>query len=351
MDTQAPLSGQHTGGSFLPDFCGGRAVFAMLVISEIVAAVLALASTPDLPNLPDTFLPMALFLPWIGLASAAVLCALRRSVLGREPKRLAISALVALVLTHALISQLAWNLLDWFDLERQLIVADEVTFLIRNLGLSFIVSTLVLAYFFLMHQWQYTVQLQARSREAALRARIRPHFLFNALNTAAAMTRADPDTAERVVEDLSELFRASLNPRDRVSLADELDFARMYERLERTRLGDRLDVVWDMDALPADLMVPALLLQPLLENAVGHGVEPLPGGGTVTISGVLEDGMVTITMRNPVSDRTTPAGNRMALSNITERLELVYGDRGHLDAYADDEEYTVELRFPEVRMG
>jgi len=334
---------------FLPDFCAGRAVLSMLVTSEIVAAVLALAQATNLGDLPELFLPMALFMPWIGLATAAVLCALRRSLRSTSPLRLAVSAFVAMVLTHAFISQAAWNLTDWFELDQQLIEVDEVTFLVRNLGLSLIVSTLVLAYFFLLNQWQHTVQLQARSREAALRARIRPHFLFNALNTAAALIRTEPATAEAVVEDLSDLFRASLNTRDRVSFGEELGFAQLYQRLEQTRLGDRLRVDWDVDALPADLMVPALMLQPLLENAVGHGIEALDGGGTVTVHGELADGVATLTMRNPIPAAPTPVGHSMALGNIRERLELVYGDAASLKGRVEGDDYIVTLRFPEVK--
>jgi two-component system, LytTR family, sensor histidine kinase AlgZ len=342
---------QHpTTEPFLPNFCAGRAVFTMLVISEIVAAVLALAQTVDLSTLSERFLPLALFLPWIGLASAAVLCGLRRSPLGAHPLRLASSAFIAMVLTHVFIAQAAWNLTDWFGLEHQLIASDEVNFLIRNLGLSFIVTSLILAYFFLLHQWQDTVQLQARSREAALRARIRPHFLFNALNTAAALIRTEPAAAELVVEDLSELFRASLNPRDRVTLADELAFAKLYQRLEQTRLGDRLRVDWAVDALPGDLMVPALILQPLLENAVGHGIEQLPGGGTVSVVGELVEGMVRLTVRNPVPDIDTLSGHSMALDNIGERLELVYGDTASLAVESGPDGFRVTLEFPELKM-
>jgi two-component system sensor histidine kinase AlgZ len=336
---------------FLPDFCAGRAVFTMLVISEIVAAVLTLAQAPGLSDLAAHFVPLALFMPWIGLASAAVLCGMRRWIGGASAARLAAGAFAALLFTHAFISQAAWNLTDWFGLGGQLISDDEVTFLVRNLGLSFIVSTLILAYFFLLHQWQHTVRLQARSREAALRARIRPHFLFNALNTAAALIRTEPDTAELVVEDLSELFRASLNSRDRVTLADELAFARMYQRLEQTRLGDRLTVEWSVDALPGDLMVPALLLQPLLENAVGHGIEALPGGGTVVIEGTLIDGVIDLSISNPVPDTPTPAGHSMALENIRERLELVYGDAAALGVESTDSHFKVRLQFPEVRFA
>jgi two-component system, LytTR family, sensor histidine kinase AlgZ len=335
---------------FLPDLCAGRAVVSMLVISEIVAIVLALAQAERIADLPTQFLPLALFLPWIGLASAAVLCGLRHSPLRSNTPRLVGAAFVALLLTHALISQGAWNLMAWLDLGDPLITDSEMTFLIRNLGLSLIVSTLVLAYFYLLHQWQRTVQLQARSREAALRARIRPHFLFNALNTAAALIRSQPDTAELVVEDLSELFRASLSTRDRVSFGEELAFARLYQRLEQTRLGDRLTVEWRVDALPEDLMVPALLLQPLLENAVGHGIESLPGGGSVVIEGALTEGVVHLSVSNPVPDQPTAAGHSMALENIRERLELVYGDEAALGVESSETWFKVSLLFPEVHI-
>ena len=153
------------------------------------------------------------------------------------------------------------------------------------------VTALALRYFYVTHEWRHNVELQAKARVHALQARIRPHFLFNSMNTIAALTRSNPARAEEAVQDLAELFRANLNEkRSQIPLAEEIDVARTYQRMEQLRLGDRLRVDWKVDSLPTDALVPGLTLQPLLENAIYHGVEPRPDGGVVTVTGRIQQG-------------------------------------------------------------
>jgi two-component system sensor histidine kinase AlgZ len=223
------------------------------------------------------------------------------------------------------------------------------SFLARNAGITFVVTALALRYFYVTHEWRHNVELQAKARVHALQARIRPHFLFNSMNTIAALTRSNPARAEEAVLDLAELFRANLNEkRGQIPLAEEIDVARTYQRMEQLRLGDRLRVDWKVDSLPNDALVPGLTLQPLLENAIYHGVEPRPGGGVVTVTGEFNKGMITIVVRNPVPlpSLTVRDGNRLALANIKERLDLMYGERATVKAGRFDEEYIVTLRFP-----
>jgi two-component system sensor histidine kinase AlgZ len=204
------------------------------------------------------------------------------------------------------------------------------------------------------HEWRHNVELQAKARVHALQARIRPHFLFNSMNTIAALTRSNPVLAEQAVQDLADLFRANLSEkRNQIALSEEIDVAHTYQRMEQLRLGDRLRVEWKIDALPSDALVPGLTLQPLLENAIYHGIEPRPGGGTVTVTGEFNKGMITIVVRNPVplANLTVREGNRLALANIKERLELMYGDRATVKSGRFDEEYIVTLRFPFTSVG
>ena len=159
----------------------------------------------------------------------------------------------------------------------------------------------------------------------ALQARIRPHFLFNSMNTIASLTRTDPERAEEAVEDLADLFRANLNEkRSSITLKEELEVARIYQRIEQLRLGERLHVIWDVADLPMRALVPGLLMQPLLENAIYHGIEPRPGGGIVTVSGALDGDIIALTVRNPLPEAggDAHAGNRIALENIRERMDL-----------------------------
>jgi len=224
-------------------------------------------------------------------------------------------------------------------------------FLLRNAGIALIVMALLLRYFFVTHQWQKQVRAEALSRIQALQARIRPHFLFNSMNTIAALTRSDPKRAEEAVEDLADLFRATLrDSHSPLRLKEELELTRIYQRIEALRLGSRLDVRWDVAALPMRAFVPGLTVQPLLENAIYHGIEPLENGGTVTISGRVVDGEVEIIVSNPVAEVAAPggprAGNRLALDNIRQRLDLAYGGRGSLTVEQTPSRYQVTVRFP-----
>jgi two-component system sensor histidine kinase AlgZ len=207
-----------------------------------------------------------------------------------------------------------------------------------------------LRYFFVSHAWRRQVESVARARIDALQARIRPHFLFNSMNTIASLTRSDPVRAEEAVEDLADLFRVTLSDAGRLlSLKEELELSRIYQRIEMRRLGDRLKVVWDVAELPMRARLPALTIQPLLENAIYHGIEPLAGGGTVTVSGGSDGDEIEISVSNPTQSRAEAGGrrgNRIAVENIRERLSLAFPGRGGLEIEQTDDRYCVRLRFP-----
>jgi len=221
--------------------------------------------------------------------------------------------------------------------------------MLRNVFITLVVTALALRYFYVTHEWRHNVELQAKARVYALQARIRPHFLFNSMNTIAALTRSNPARAEEAVQDLADLFRATLSEkRNQIALAEEIEVALTYQRMEQLRLGERLRVDWKIDALPRDALVPGLTLQPLLENAIYHGIEPRADGGVVTVAGEFNKGMITVVVRNPLPapNFTTRDGNRLALANIRERLDLMYGERAAVKAGRYDDEYIVTLRFP-----
>jgi two-component system sensor histidine kinase AlgZ len=221
--------------------------------------------------------------------------------------------------------------------------------LLRNLAVCAIAAGLALRYFYVAHQWQANVEAEAQSRVRALQARIRPHFLFNSMNTIASLTRSEPRLAEQAIGDLSDLFRASLREhRERIPLAHEIEIARAYERVERLRLGPRLAVDWQVDGLPMDAPVPALMLQPLLENAVYHGIEPLEKGGTIRVAGRLDGRRVTLTIDNPVAPRVVArrTGHRIGLENVRQRLELMFPGEAEVEVIEAPERFVVTLRFP-----
>ena len=194
-----------------------------------------------------------------------------------------------------------------------------------------------------------SIVLEAQARISALQALIRPHFLFNSMNTIASLTRSDPSRAEEAIEDLADLLRANLGvQKDRTTLKEELEIAAIYQRIEKLRLGDRLNVHWNIGELPMRALIPSLTIQPLLENAIYHGIELLPEGGDVTVTGVRNELNLEIEMRNPVAADCSrkKVGNQMALANIRQRFELAYGGKATVSVEQTDDEFRVKLCFP-----
>ena len=338
---------------YLPDFCASRAVLAIVLIVELTAFVLVLANTRSVGFWVD-LARLSLFLIWIALAGAGLLCWSGRWLRRLDAARVSAAALAIIGSVIVLVCAVAWGVGRSEYAEalgiQGLFPTGFWAFSLRIIAIGLVITALALRYFYVAHEWQRNVEMQARARVHALQARIRPHFLFNSMNTIASLTRTDPALAEQAVQDLADLFRANLNEkRNTITLAQELEVARIYQRIEELRLGDRLRVVWNIHQLPMLALVPGLLLQPLLENAIYHGVEPQPNGGVVTINGEVSGGLVTIVVRNVVPDRQKDReGNRLALANIRERLSLMYGERALVKAGRFDNEYIVTLRFPHV---
>ena len=216
----------------------------------------------------------------------------------------------------------------------------------RSVMLAMMAWALMLGYFELRAKAFSPAQGEARL--AALNARIRPHFLFNSLNAVLSLIRARPQQAEAALESLSDLFRAAMrDPSERVSLADEIALARQYLELETLRLGDRLAVDWNIGQISMSMPIPPLMLQPLLENAVYHGIEPAEAGGTVHIAITQRGDELRIVIANPMLGRVEPAaGNRMALANIRERLALYYDLEARLEIESGDGHYEVRITLP-----
>ena len=340
---------------FLPDFCASPAVFAVVLIAELVALVIALARQALHDDFWADLAGGSLFLLWIGLTCAGVLCRARPWLQTMPASRAAMVAVGLLVATIGLVSEIVYQVgqfvtVDLNEGEAGFFPHQHAGFVLRNIGVGFIVSALALRYFYVSAEWKRSIEQEALARIRALQARIRPHFLFNSMNTIAALTRSAPERAEQAVEDLADLFRASLSDASaRISLKEELEIARTHQRIEQLRLGDRLTVRWDVDELPMRTLVPSLIVQPLLENAVYHGVETLPRGGEVSIVGRRHSDQVHIEVRNPILTQPGYAnreGNRMALENIRQRLELAWPGRARIETEQRDGEFCARLIFP-----
>ena len=347
-------SGGAEKSLYIPDFCTSSATFVLILIVEVTALVVTLARQNQEVDFWTDLTRTSFFLLWVALAAAALLC-LAKKHLGRfnvaQGSAMVfaiITTVVALISGCALLlgrteSVYAMGLNDLFP-------HNPKVFLFRNISIGLVVTAVVLRYFFVTHEWRRNVEMQAAARVHALQARIRPHFLFNSMNTIAALTRTNPELAEQAVQDLADLFRANLNEqRNVLRLEEELEVAHTYQRIEELRLGERLNVEWKIDALPRNALVPGLTLQPLLENAIYHGIEPRPEGGTVKVTGEVSGELITIVVRNPVGDQTRrTSGNQLALANIRERLTLMYGERALVKSGRFEQEYIVTLRFPHV---
>lgn len=188
---------------------------------------------------------------------------------------------------------------------------------------------------------------EAAARLVELQARIRPHFLFNALNTAVALVRVDPGRAEEVLEDLAQLFRTALEDQGQaVSLAEEVDLAQRYLAIEQVRFGDRMRVRWEIDPAACDAKVPPLILQPLVENAVRHGVEPSPEGADIVVRARVRHGNAVVDITNTLSGHGSQPGHGIALQNVRERLQLLHDVAGHFEVKRDRERYRVKIEVP-----
>jgi two-component system sensor histidine kinase AlgZ len=345
-------------GFYLPDFCRAQSVLGVILIAALVALLLSLARHGIAAGFWTDLARASLFLLWAALGTAAVWCA-ARGLLSRLDVLAGSAVALALALAvTALVTEGAWWLAGYADralgVEGPASGAAHLRALARNLAVCAVAAGLALRYFYVAHQWQSNVEAEAQSRVRALQARIRPHFLFNSMNTIASLTRSDPRAAEQAIADLSDLFRASLREhRERIPLASEIEIARAYERVEKLRLGERLQVDWRLDELPMDAQVPALVLQPLLENAVYHGIEPLEKGGVIRVSGKRSGSKAVLTIDNPVAPRVVArrTGHRIGLDNVRQRLELMFHGEAEVEVFEAPERFVVTLRFPAAGGG
>ena len=194
---------------------------------------------------------------------------------------------------------------------------------------------------------QATLPAETTARLAELQSRIRPHFLFNTLNTALTLVRLDPAKAEGVLEDLAELFRVAITESaESVSLGEEVDLAQRYLDIEQIRFGSRLHVTWELDAQAATARVPPLLLQPLVENAVRHGVEPSPEGGVIRVRTKVKLGRAVLSIANSVPKEPSRPGHGMALKNVRERLRLMHDVAAQFEMRQDKDVFRVQIVVP-----
>lgn len=334
-----------TDTGLLPNFCDVNVIFMLLLLVELLALVLT--SAPATINFWDQLAFISMLMLWIGLLNAAVLCK-ARLWLNALPCRTGISFSFILMMTVSLSFCLVI-----IAINNQLML-DKLTsplgdyFLVRIMLISAVIYAVLLRYFYVQQQWKIHIQAHSKAEIQALRARIRPHFLFNSMNSIASLISFSPEKAEKAVIDLSDIFRASLREQNTNTLNDELNLTKSYLSIETLRLGERLNIEWDIDHNLVDIEVPALCLQPLVENAIYHGIEPLTNGGLISISAKQKINKLELCICNPLGNGAMSKyeGNHMAQQNIKQRINLLYGNSASFIIEETDTSYAVILLIP-----
>lgn len=328
----------------LPDFCTLPVLFALLVVGALTVTLMWLAPGGD-GDLRDYCIAV-LFTSWLSVLVTVALCLLR-PWMQRLPSLL---PYLAVWLLLVLLVGAGASLLGWIDesVGAHLGPSPRQRFVRDSMLATGLLGAGLLRYFYVVAQWQARVAAAAQAQVAALQARIRPHFLFNSMNAVAALIRVDPDAAERTVENLAELFRAALGSDHSAigTLGEEWQLVDRYLEIEALRLGDRLRVERDID-VPADLPLPRLLLQPLVENAVRHGIQPSRTGGMLRLAGRRVRGGVEITVDNPVPGVPATPGTGHGLRSVRERVGFHFGERASVRVDTHEGRFVVTVFLPE----
>ncbi len=326
---------RDTPADTLPDFRNLGVMLRILLGVNAAMFVAAAIRAPTLLLIPPHAVEIGAFLEPALLATVLVLYALARPLL-RLSYWYGAAAVVAVC---AVVVDVTYTLQEQAGLAAGGALGWHLAF-----G---VLSACVLLAYFRLRDRAFSPAL-AEARLQALQARIRPHFLFNSLNAVLSLMRAEPRRAESALEDLAELFRNLMaDNRTLITFAEEVSLTRQYLNLEHLRLGERLQVEWRLDPRADSAAVPALLLQPLVENAVYHGVEPGVGTGMVTIEANVAGEQLQLTLSNPYHpEHQHRQGNRMALNNIGERLKLHFDVEAQLQTAVVGERFEIRLAMP-----
>jgi two-component system sensor histidine kinase AlgZ len=330
---------------FIPDLCHDRAVLVCAGLAQLLVVVFALDAGTRQPFDWVSLGMSSAFVQWIVLFSAGSLCLLRPALQGSPIWLASLAAVGTPTAVTVASSATAMALLmpGYLTL--------DTLWLLRNTLVALIFSSVAFRYFYLQYALRQRERAALQARLDSLRNRMRPHFLFNTMNSIASLIAIEPLAAERAVEDLSELLRASLRDADdkRHTVAAELRLCALYLGIEQLRLGERLSVNWQVEEQAKPLRMPSLILQPLVENAIYHGVARIPAGGCIDIVVRLADERLEFELQNPLpldADTAPHTGNRVALANIRARLQALYGAAAALDTRFSDQMFIVTLSLP-----
>lgn len=328
----------------LPDFCQAATLYLIVIASVLLALLLSFA-TPNWQQQFWTNLSLySLFILWTSLTSLGILCFLRRYILLQLPN-VSLQRFSTLAIGIILLATLSYSLLVSFFLSQQ----PSLWFLLRNVFIALIVSGIFFRYFYLREESLRRIRSEAEARIQALQSRIRPHFLFNSLNTLANLAIVDPIKTEHMILDMADIFRASMQRSDvLIPFSDEKHLCTQYLNLEQQRLGDKLRFEWQTETIDANLLVPPLLLQPIIENAVYHGIQACSEGGSIIIKGVSYQKHIQLEVINPLPEDNAKhhKGNSLALNNIQQRLDVLYGNKASVNYHQSNGRFYCTLTIP-----
>ncbi len=324
----------------VPDWCNVGLMLRIVVAVNLLFFCIAALSVRSLGQWVDQWLDLAMLVEPVLIASLFFGCLIRR---------------VAWRLPHALQFAIALLLPAAFTFVAERLMrtpgAGDASAPWRDAVFATLLAASVL-YWAKLRERAYSPAL-AEAQLQALQSRIRPHFLFNSLNAALGLIRKDPRRAETLLEDISDLFRVLMrDSRERVPLANEIALCKQYLAIEELRLGERLTTTWQVDDGALAALVPTLLLQPLIENAVHHGIEPAVMPGVIDIVVTRSGRTIDIAIGNPwpgEASAEATRGNRMGLDNVRQRLALVHDLEASIDHVVRDGRYIVRMRFPAER--
>ena len=323
--------------SRLPNFQNLGVLLKTLLIVNILVMLAAVLLSPNLADFLPTLAQFSVLVQPILLMTLLVLYLASPKLAQLNYWQGAVGIVVLVVIFAYVVSRglNRWVYFDGVNIARNCLFA--------------LISTAIVLYYFYLHQRAYSPAI-AEARLQALQARIRPHFLFNSINAVLSLIRSQPKRAETALEDMADLFRVLMaDNRDLVPISQEIALCRQYLALEQLRLEDRLKVIWRLDEMPPDTQIPPLLLQPLIENAVYHGIEPMENGGEIWVNIYSKNKDLHIEISNPYTpDSTHQTGNKMALKNIQERLKLHFDLEASLQSSTKNNRYYVHIKLPIV---
>ncbi|MBL4659386.1 MAG: histidine kinase [Alcanivoracaceae bacterium] len=332
---------------WLTDFCDSLRVFVSIVMIQIAVIIYALSFFSFDFEFLRKLSVLTLLAQLVGLILLILLCKLRYFFNQFD----VVKGVVILILLVILLTSFLSQLIGYLDMQLTFhMFANQNAINYLNIKLSVSSALICIAlvrYFYIQDQWHKQLQKLSDARLNALQARIRPHFLFNSLNSIASLISIDADRAELAIAEFSSLMRRTFTHKEKfISISEELNWVKRYLAIEKLRLDKRLKYNINCETSLYIKKIPVLCLQPLVENAILHGLQPLENGGIIDIDIFAQANNLFIQVSNPFIVQLDNNSNGMALANIKERLHLQYGSKAFMQIDKDNETYKITISIP-----